>query len=101
VGHTSRWFLLIVLVLAVAVGGLFTVQNSMRVTELSLNLWVVAFQLEDPQPIPYLLLGAFGGGVILAGAIGSFNRLGLQRRVRELEQEAARSSLRKPDDDWT
>jgi hypothetical protein len=101
VGHTSRWFLLIVLVLAVAVGGLFTVQNSMRLTELSLNLWVVAFQLQDPQPIPYLLVGAFGVGLILAGAIGSFNRMGLQRRVRELEQEVARASLRTSDDDWT
>ena len=100
-GHTSRWFLLIVLVLAVAVGALFTLQNSMRLTELSLNLWFVAFQLEDPQPIPYLLLGSFGGGLILAGAIGTFNRMSLQRRVRDLEQEVARASLRTADDDWT
>lgn len=100
-GHTSRWFLLIVLVLAVAVGGLFTIQNSMRLTDLSLNLWVVAFELEQAQPIPYLLIGAFGGGLILAGALGSFNRMALQRRVRELEQEVARSSVRSSDDDWT
>ncbi len=100
-GHIGRWFLLIVLVCAVAVGALFTIQNSMRVTDLSLNLWVVAFELKQPQPIPYLVIGAFGLGLIVAGALSSLNRLGLQRKVRELEREVARASMRAPDDDWT
>ena len=100
-GNTGRWFLLIVLVATVAVGALFTIQNSARVTDLSLNLWMVAFELKEPLPIPYLLIGSFGGGLVLAGALGSLNRMGLQRRIRDLEQQAARSAVRGTDDDWT
>ena len=101
-GRTSRWLMLIVIVSAVAVGALFTIQNSVRLTNLSLNLWVVAFELKEAQPVPYLLLGAFGGGLVLAGALGSISRLGLQRRIRELEQDVARGNLRdSTDDDWT
>ena len=100
-GNTSRWFLLIVLVATVAVGALFTIQNSMRMADLSLNLWVVAFELKQPLPIPYLLIGSFGAGLVLAGALGSINRMGLQRRIRDLEQQAARSTVRATDDDWT
>ena len=100
-GHAGRWFILIVLGLAAAVGALFTIQNSERVSELTLNLWLVAFQLDAPQPIPYLLWAAFGGGLLLAGALSSAQRIGLQRRVRDLEQEVARASLRASDDDWS
>ena len=100
-GSTGRWFLLIVLVVTVAVGALFTIQNSSRLTELSLNLWVLAFELKEPLPIPYLLIGSFGVGLVLAGALGSLNRMALQRRIRELEQQAARSAVRSTDDDWT
>ena len=100
-GNTGRWFLLIVLVATVAVGALFTVQNSMRLTELSLNLWVVAFELKEPLPIPYLLIGAFGAGTVLAGALGSVNRMSLQRKIRQMEQQSARSTVRATDDDWT
>ena len=100
-GQVGRWFILIVLVLTAALGALFTIQNSSRVTELSINLWVVAFELAEPQPVPFLILGAFGAGLILAGALGSFNRMGLQRKIRELERQAAQSSIRTSDDDWT
>ena len=101
-GKASRWFMLIVIVATVAVGALFTVQNSARLADLSLNLWVVAFELKEPQPIPYLLIGAFGVGLVLAGALGSISRMSLQRRVRELEQDVARGSVRTgTDDDWT
>jgi uncharacterized integral membrane protein len=101
VGHTGRWFILIVLVLAAAVGALFTIQNGSRVSDLSLDLMVVAYQLKNPAPIPYMLWAAFGSGLLLAGSWGTFQRLGLQRRVRDLEQEVARNSLRAQDDDWT
>ena len=97
----SRWFMLIGIVLTVAIGALFTIQNSLRLTTLSLNLWVVAFELKDPQPVPYLLLGAFGVGLLLAGGIGSLNRMGLQRRIRQLEHDVARNSVHASDDDWT
>ena len=100
-GQVGRWLILFGLVATAALGALFAIQNSSRMTELSLNLWIVAFELAEPQPVPYLILGAFGVGLILAGALGSFNRLGLQRKIRKLEQEIARSSLRAADDDWT
>ena len=100
-GKTSRWFILIGIVVAVAIGALFTIQNSMRMATLSLNLWVVAFELKDPQPIPYLVIGAFGVGLLVAGTLGSMNRMGLQRRIRQLEHDVARGSLRSTDDDWT
>lgn len=100
-GKASRWFTLIGVVSAVAVGALFAVQNSLRLTNLSLNLWFVAFELKDPLPVPYLLIGAFGGGLVLAGALGSMNRMGLQRRIRQLEQDVARRSVGTTDEDWT
>ena len=100
-GQVGRWFILVMLVLAAALGGLFTIQNSSRLTELSINLWVVAFELSEPQPIPFLILGAFGFGLILAGALGSFNRMGLQRKIRDLERQVARSDTQTNDDDWT
>ena len=100
-GQVGRWFVLIILVLTGALGALFTIQNSSRLTDLSINLWVVAFELVEPQPVPYLLLGAFGAGLILAGTLASFNRFGLQRRIRELEQQVARQGTRTSDDDWT
>ena len=99
--NSGRWFSIVVLVLAAAFGGLFTVQNVERVSDLSLNLWVIAFQLQDPQPIPYLLWAAFGIGLLIAGTLGSLQRIALQRRVRALEQDVARASLRASDDDWT
>ena len=100
-GISGRWIAILLLLFTAAVGALFTIQNVERVTDLSLNLWVVAFQLQGPQPIPYLLWGAFGGGLLLAGGVGTIQRMGLQRRVRDLEQEVARASLRTTDDDWT
>lgn len=98
---TGRWFTLIVIVVAAALGALFTLQNIERVTHLSLDMWVTAFQLKAPQPVPYLLWGAFGAGLLLSGTLGSIQRLGQQRRIRELEQELARASLRTADDDWS
>ncbi len=100
-GNTGRWFSIAVLILTAAFGGLFTIQNGERVSDLTLNLWVVAFQLKDPQPIPYLLWAAFGIGLVLSGTVGSIQRMALQRKVRELEQDVARASLRASDDDWT
>ena len=100
-GSTGRWFTLTVIVVAAALGTLFTLQNVERVTHLSLDVWVTAFQLKSPQPVPYLLWVAFGSGLLLAGTLGSIQRLGQQRRIRELEQDLARASLRSADDDWS
>ena len=99
-GTTGRWFILLVIVATAALGSLFTVQNLGRVTDLSLNLWVVAFALKTPQPIPYLLWGAFGSGLLIAGTIGTAQRSALQRKLRKMEQEAMNATPRATDDDW-
>ncbi len=100
-GNTGRWFKLIVLLLAAAFLALFTIQNLGRTSDLSINLWLVAYKLKAPQPIPYMLLFAFGSGLLLAGFLGTINRMGLQRRLREIERDAARANLSNQDDDWT
>ena len=92
---------LITLGLVAAVGVLFTVQNSGRMTDLSLDLGFTAFHLAEPQPLPYLLWGAFGIGLLLAGTWGVFQRMGVNRHTREFETHAARSDLQAQDDDWT
>ena len=100
-GTTGRWLFLLVIVATAALGTLFTVQNLERVTDLSLNLWIVAFALKTPQPIPYLLWGAFGGGLLIAGSIGIIQRSVLQRRIRSLEQDAVRAAPQSTGDGWT
>ena len=100
-GNTGRWLKLTVLFLAAAFVALFTIQNLGRTSDLSINLWLVAYKLKTPQPIPYMLLFAFGSGLLLAGFLGTLNRMGLQRRLRDLERESARSNISNQDDDWT
>ena len=100
-GNSGRWLKLIGLILAAAFAALFTVQNLGRTADLSLNLWVVAYKLKTPQPIPYMLLTAFGSGLLVAGLLGMINRLGLQRKVRELEREVIRTNAAPTPDDWT
>ena len=80
---------------------LFTIQNLGRTSVLSLDLGVVAYQFAEPQPIQYIVLSAFGIGLLLAGFLGIFQRMAMAKRIRELEREAATAGLKAPDDDWT
>ena len=84
-----RWFKLTVAALAVLSIVCFTVQNSSRTTDLSLDLWVGAWKLADPAPIPMLMWGCFAGGAVLMWAAGARRNMALSRRVRQLEQEMA------------
>lgn len=83
---------IVILVLALAIGGvgaLFAVQNSARVTQLSLDLGVAAWQLEQPVSIPALIAICFGAG-LLVGALPFALRAGrLAGKVRQLEQQVA------------
>ncbi len=100
--RTTRYVCIGLIACMLAIGVLFTVQNLERTSDLSLDLYVVAYHLSEPQPVPYLLLGAFGIGLVLAGLWGLVMRMGIQRRVRDLEQQVARASLSTAsDDDWT
>ena len=97
----GRWVTLVVVLLVVLVATMLTIQNLGRTSDLSLDLFFSAWHLNQPLPLPYLLWAAFGGGLLLGGGWGILSRSGAQRRVRELEQELARASLKRADDDWT
>jgi len=101
VNRAGRISILTLIVVATVVGALFTLQNLDRTSDLSLDLWVVAYHLSEPQPVPYLLWGAFAAGLLLGGGWSILGRLSAQARVRGLEQQVARSNLQTTDDDWT
>ncbi|MBM4391867.1 MAG: LapA family protein [Deltaproteobacteria bacterium] len=67
----------------------FTVQNSSRTTDLSLDLYVGAWRLVDPAPIPMLMWGSFALGALAAWLYNFRKSITLSRRVRQLEQEMA------------
>jgi uncharacterized integral membrane protein len=64
-----RWFQLVSVLLIGLVGTLFTVQNSSRTSDLSLDLWFAAWHLQAPAPLPVLLWVAFAVG-LLVGVVG-------------------------------
>lgn len=77
----------VVVILLLAVGALFVVQNSARSTQLSLDLGVAAWQLERPVPIPALIGVCFGAGLLVgAGSVG-LRMMRLSSRIRQLEQQ--------------
>lgn len=95
-----RWTMLISTLLLVLVAVLFTIQNSSRLTDLSLDLGFVAFHLTEALPVPVLLWSALGVGLLGGLAAGLWLRARALRKVRSLEQELARASLG-GDDGWS
>ena len=104
-----RWFQLVSVLLVGLVGTLFTVQNSSRTSDLSLDLWFAAWHLQAPAPLPVLLWVAFAVG-LLVGVIG----MAFGRRSSRAESAhggspswappppaAAPPSGGRKDDDWT
>jgi len=90
----ARWTLLVIVLLLLGGLALFTVQNLERSTDLSLDLWVWAGHLQHPQPVPLLLLCAFGLGLVLGGGWGLVGRMRVSSQLAVLEQDLARASLR-------
>ena len=72
----TRWLLLVLVLVSLAVLVLFYLQNSLRLTDLSLNLGFAAWRLANPVPVPALLLGALGTGVLLGAVLGLWMRRG-------------------------
>jgi hypothetical protein len=99
--RTGRIISLVAVASAAAVGALFTVQNSTRTTDLSLDLFVVAYHLESPQPVPHLLWAAFGIGLLVGGTWGLMGRWGLRRDSGEQEASESQTAFNAADDDWT
>jgi uncharacterized integral membrane protein len=83
--------LLIVVLLVVGVIAQFAVENSSRTTDLTLDLYFVAWKLKEPASIPVLIASAFGGGFGLGLLLLLARVFKLGRRVRVLEREVALS----------
>jgi len=86
-------FVAVLVVVILALGALFVVQNSARTTQLSFDLGAAAWQLERPVSIPALIGICFGAGLLLGGSWGGIRVLRLSSRVRQLEQQATLSSF--------
>lgn len=89
----TRWTALVIGLLVILVAVMFTLQNSARVSDLSLNLGFAAWHLQAPAPVPWLIWGALGLGLLLGGGWGFIGRLKDGRRLRELETRAARADV--------
>ena len=84
-----KWFKLALVGSAAFALFAFTVQNSSRTTQLSLDVGLAAWKLVDPAPIPMLMWGCFALGTVVTWSLGMRRNLVLSRRVRQLEQEMA------------
>ena len=99
--RAGKIFSLAVVVSTAAVGALFTVQNATRTTDLSLDLYVVAYHLQEPQPVPHLLWAAFGIGLLVGGLWGLVGRVTSGSRDGAEETGDVSSEYSAADDDWT
>ena len=91
------WFRLALPLLIGVVLYAFYVQNSLRFSELSLDLGVVAWKLSGAQPVPLLLGVAFLLGALPFWIWGWWRGLALQAQIRQLRQELASGSDRRKD----
>lgn len=83
----------IVLVLLIAAGGLFYIQNSARTTQLSFDIGLAAWQLEREVSIPALVGICFLAGLVLGWLVAFVRIVRLGRQVRELEQRLTLSQF--------
>jgi uncharacterized membrane protein YciS (DUF1049 family) len=86
---TGRWIVVVLVVLTVLAGVAFSVQNSARTTQLSFDVGVAAWELEQPLSIPLLIGVCFGSGLALGVATMGVRAARLAMRVRQLEQQVA------------
>lgn len=95
-----RWLKLTLVVLVLATGAAFTVQNTGRTTQLSLDVGFAAWRLAHPVTVSALVWASFGAGLLLAGTWGLLRSAALARKVRQLEQQVALGSARSTTDTW-
>lgn len=86
-----RWLIFTLVALGIAIIAAFTIQNSGRTVDLSLDLWFAAWKLSKPASASALVWGSFltGGGLVAGWAL--LRQRGLSRRIRQLEQQIALS----------
>jgi uncharacterized integral membrane protein len=104
-GESMSRVAVILAVAAIMIGGVIYLgwmQNSERVTQLSLNLGPAgAWQLAQPVSIPVLIAGCFGVGFSI-GAIAFIGRsMRLSRRVRRLEQQVSLTGSENSSTEWS
>ena len=81
--------LVTVAALLIGVLVLFGVQNSSRVTQLSLNLGFYAAELQNPVSVVYLIFGSFGGGLLVSFLAFFPGSMRAKSEARKLKQELA------------
>ena len=97
------WTTLILGSLVILVGYLFYVQNSLRLVDLSLDLYFTAWKLSSPVPVSALAYASFGTGLLLGLVLLALPWRRATRRVTDLEERLARSGSAPPSggDLWT
>jgi len=86
--------------IVVAVVVLFTLQNIERTVDISLSLGFYGFHLENPMPIPYVIGISLIIGFAVGGGWGVAERIGAERRIRELQRKLNQTRLN-GDDGWS
>ena len=95
-GKTGLIFVVVLIALLGTVGYLFVLQNSERVTDLSLDLGALgAVHLRHPMAVTHLLAIALGGGFLGGLILGSLSG---RRRPDSAESFGAAAGT---DHDWT
>ena len=98
----TRWFMLGLSLCVIAVAAMFTIQNSGRTTDLSLDLYSWAWHLKRDAVIPYLLWGTLGSGFLVGSVVGRLSaRTGTSAANYTAPSSGGYSSTSSADDDWT
>ncbi len=73
----------------VGVAVLFLMQNSGRTTQLSLDLWLAAWQLGEPVSVTGVMGVSFGAGFLVCAVLAIWRSLVSRRQIRKLQQQLA------------
>ncbi len=84
----------------VSLVGLFAVQNSSRSTQLSLDVGVAAWQLEQPVSVPLLMAACLGGGWLVAAIPLGLRSYTRGRRVKQLERDLSLNDATRAERPW-
>ncbi len=98
----SQIVMLVVALIVVFIGVLFTLQNGGRMTNLSLSFGFsgAAFKLANPLPVPMLMWIAFAVGLSFGGGWGLYQRFTSGQQIREMQRKLARASTSGSNDPW-
>lgn len=88
----KTWTALLLGVPGVFIAVLFYLQNSLRKVDLSLDLYVAAWRLQDPVPVPLVVFVSFGVGLLVGLISMTLAWRRASSRVAELEVRLARAS---------